>query len=84
MLTEFYLNEALRLFDTSQVDARIKKAEKLLVWLHQKPDKEVSLRDIYQRGPYAIRSKRDALDALEALQEHGHARLTTGGKWEWR
>ena len=83
-LTEFYLNEALRLFDTSEIDDRILKAEKLLGWLHQRPENELPLRDIYQLGPYGIRSKKDALEALETLQDHGHARPTTAGKWEWR
>lgn len=84
ILTEFYLNEMLRLFDMSGVDTKIVKAEKLLTWLHQKPEKALSLRDIYQRGPRCLRSKQDALSALEILQGHGYARPTGSSKWEWR
>jgi hypothetical protein len=60
MLAQHYVAEALRLFEVNQVSDDLRLAEKLLIWLlgcWNEPF--VSLPDIYQKGPNAIREKRE-------------------------
>jgi Protein of unknown function (DUF3987) len=57
-LAQHYATEALRLLAVSHVSAELQLAQRLLDWLRgQWKEPAVSLPDIYQRGPNAIRDK---------------------------
>jgi Protein of unknown function (DUF3987) len=71
-LAEHYAVEALRLGDTSRISAELRLAQLLLKWLHNTwPQQFVSLPDIYQRGPNAIRDQSTAKKLVRILEEHG-------------
>ena len=78
-LALWYLEEALRLADAGTVSDEVAHAEELLAWLRDKwpaicaanPSNFVSLPDIYQRGPNAIREKATAAAIVAVLVDHG-------------
>lgn len=78
-LVQHYLDEALRLFNASQIDADIVLGEKLLAWAQAKHT-HVSLVDIYQRGPNPISDAKTAGRIASLLADHGWFRLLQGGK----
>jgi len=58
VLAQHYAAEALRLFGASQVGADLHLAQKTIDWLlDQWSEPAISLPDLYQRGPNAIREK---------------------------
>lgn len=71
-LVEHYRAEALRLVQEADVPEHLKAAERLRVWLIENWKKEVvSLPEIYQRGPYALRTAAAARAAAGVLVQHG-------------
>jgi hypothetical protein len=55
-----------------RVSNQIREAQRLLDWLlNHWPDTEISLPDIYQRGPNFLREAAPARRAVEVLVEHG-------------
>jgi len=81
-LARFYLTEALRLFDSSQIDPDLLLAEKLLGWLGRRATTNsessgnsasglVYLVLIYQYGPNAVWDKATAKRIVGILEEHG-------------
>jgi hypothetical protein len=71
-IAQHCLTEALRLSGTSSVSGELQLAQRLLTWLHRSwPHPVVSLPDIYQRGPSAIRDKAAAQRAATVLSDHG-------------
>jgi hypothetical protein len=71
-LAQHYVAEALRLFEASRVGDDLRLAQKLLTWLHETWSEDfVSLPDIYQKGPNAIRDKRTAEKIVDILEDHG-------------
>jgi hypothetical protein len=78
-LTEHYACEALRLFEASQANADLLLAQRLLGWLWQWPEDTISLPDIYQLGPNAIRDKEAARKMVCILQDHGWLEPVSGG-----
>jgi hypothetical protein len=78
-LAQHYAAEALRLFGASRVNADLHRAQLLLVWLQCRNKPEISLPDIYQAGPNAIRDKATAAKLADILENHGHLiRLPNG------
>jgi hypothetical protein len=79
-LADHYAAEALRLFEVSRSDERLRHAATLLHWLlHDRSDGMVSLPDIYQYGPNRIRSAREARLLVGILEEHGWLVRVEGG-----
>ncbi len=79
-LAEHYLTEALRLFDASRVSADLHLAQRLLTWLQTNwAEPLISLPDIYQTGPGAIRDKATAAKMVGILEDHGWMLPVTGG-----
>ena len=76
-LTEHYLHEALRMAEAANDDPRLAAAEKLREWSQQY--EYVHSLQIYQLGPYAIRSAAAAKDAAAILAEHGWLRAVPAG-----
>ncbi len=71
-LAEHYASEALRLFEASSVSTDLTTAQRLLAWLLTTwTEPAVSLPDIYQKGPRAIRDKTAAAKMVEILESHG-------------
>lgn len=77
-LTQHYLEEALRLHNTSILNPDLIQAQVLSNWCSQ--FNEVYATQIYQLGPYAIRDKATAHKMIKILEEHGHLRRIEGGK----
>jgi hypothetical protein len=72
-VAQHYAGEALRLFGGSRMSDDLREAQQLLGWLHTSwPQPEVSLPDIYQRGPNSIRDMRRARRVVGILEDHGH------------
>jgi Protein of unknown function (DUF3987) len=71
-LVGHYADEALRLFQAAKIDAKLRHATRLLDWLHHTwKEPNVSLPDIYQRGPNFIGSQKTALALVAVLEAHG-------------
>ena len=79
ILTQYYLNEALRLFNSGIADPLLQEANKLLEWLRVKDKTIVTLPEIYQCGPNSIRDAKKARQLIAILVEHGYALPLPGG-----
>lgn len=79
-LVEHYAGEALRLADDGASNPDLRLAERTLAWLRTGwPEAAVSLPDLYQRGPRAIRDQATARRMVGILEDHGWlARLPRG------
>ena len=78
-LTQYYLNEGLRLLNSSIADPVLQEASKLLEWLRVKKKTIITLPEIYQCGPNSIRDAKKARQLMKVLIEHGYALPLTGG-----
>jgi len=78
-LATHYLQEALRLHNSSAVDPDLALAETLLKWLHSQQRQTFSLMDIYQYGPSQIRNAKTARRIINILVEHHWAFPIEGG-----
>jgi hypothetical protein len=80
VLAQFYAEEAIRLADSAQISVDALLAEKVRGWLvHHWSETRVSLPDIYQHGPNAVREKAKARKVVQVLEEHGHLLRIDGG-----
>jgi hypothetical protein len=71
-LAQHYAAEALRLFGASRVGDDLRLAQRLLGWmLTQWGEPAISLPDIYQRGPNAVREQAAAKKLVATLESHG-------------
>lgn len=71
-LAQYYAAEALRLDGGSRVSAELRLAQLMLDWLLSQWDEPaISLPDLYQRGPGAIRDGSTARKVATILEEHG-------------
>src|SRR5262249_10815202 len=77
-LVQFYLNEALRLFNSASINPDLLLAEKLLLWARTR-GKPLYLRAVYQYGPNAIRDKATAHRIVSVLENHGWIRRLKDG-----
>lgn len=77
-LMQFYLNEALRLFDGAADNPDLVLAEKCLAWARDRGCRFAAV-ELYQRGPNAIRDKATTERVLKILEEHGQARPLPNG-----
>jgi hypothetical protein len=80
-IATYYANEALRLFEASQVNAELLKAQNVLDWMLSPSwgHALISLPDIYQYGPNSIRDKQTASKMVAILDEHGWLTRVKGG-----
>jgi Protein of unknown function (DUF3987) len=71
-LAQHYAAEALRLEGGSRVSADLRLAQRALDWLLREwTEPAISLPDLYQRGPSAIRDAAAARKIMVILEEHG-------------
>jgi hypothetical protein len=79
-LAEHYMAEALRLFEATQADAELVRAQALARWLVTQWDHAVvGLPDIYRRGPNSVRDMKTARRLVGILESHGHLSRIEGG-----
>ena len=79
-LAGFYLGEASRLASAALVSAEIDQAEALRKWLLEGwAEAEVTVRDVVQFGPNALRETPKAKAALGILEKHGWLVLLDAG-----
>jgi Protein of unknown function (DUF3987) len=71
-LAQHYAAEALRLHGGSQISAELRAAQQALDWMccHWR-EPAISLPDLYQRGPNAIRDAKVARQIVATLEDHG-------------
>jgi len=79
VLTEFYLGEALRLFNISNDNPDLILAEKLLAWAQTLRDNPVYPQLVYQCGPNPIRDRETAMRIIRILKNHGWFLPIEGG-----
>lgn len=77
-LMEFYLSEALRLYNSAVLNPDLVQAQKLLSWCQQY--REIYPTKIYQLGPNAFREKAVAIKFIRILEEHNWLRRLQNGK----
>src|SRR5262249_54217343 len=71
-LAQHYAGEALRLHGGSQIADELRTAQQVLDWiLVHWAENAISLPDLYQRGPNAIRDKKAARKVVTILEDHG-------------
>lgn len=71
-LAQFYLSEASRLASAATVSAEIDRAESLRQWLRESwAEPEITVRDVVQFGPNAMRETPKARAGLGTLEKHG-------------
>jgi len=79
-LAEHYATEALRIFQTSKINADLVLAQRLLNWMQQNwKEAAISLPDIYQRSLNSIRDKATAARLVTILVDHGWLSPIPGG-----
>jgi hypothetical protein len=72
--------EALRLFEATQADAELVRAQALSRWLMTQWDHPVvGLPDIYRLGPNSVRDMKTARRLVDILESHGHLSRIEGG-----
>jgi hypothetical protein len=72
-IMQYYLSEALRLFNAGDIDRELILAGELHEWLLSKDKTEVSLVEIYKGGPNAIREAKLARKIMQILEDHRYA-----------
>jgi len=77
-MAQFYLGEALRLFNAAADAPDLILAEKALAWARAMGGRFAAV-ELYQSGPNAIRDKATAERILKILEEHGLARRLPSG-----
>lgn len=79
-LAEYYLEEAMRLYSAGKIRYRLRLAQAALTWMQSEwPHNEISLPDLYQRGPNRIRDKDTAWTVIGILEDHGWLIEIPGG-----
>ena len=80
VLISFYLDENLRLSEMGHTSAKYIQCEDLVDWLQKRKAKQgelISLVEIYQNGPSAIRDPKLAKFLMSILIRHGFVRYAT-------
>jgi len=79
-LAQHYAAEALRLYGGSQISTELRRAQQALDWMLTRWSEPVmSLPELYQRGPDAIRDAKTARQVVAILEEYGWlARIPEG------
>lgn len=79
MLAQYYIAEALRLFDARHISVNLRLAQKILHWLLETWTEPLIPPDIYQLGPNAVREKALASKVVGILEDHGWLVQVPGG-----
>jgi hypothetical protein len=71
-LANFYAGEALRLSEDARISESLRRAEKLRDWLAERGKGTVHAAEVYQFGPGDLRTRADAIAAINILVDHGN------------
>lgn len=82
-LIEYYLNERIRIRNIAAPNKELKRAQELLDWLRATRKKRVELQEIYQKGPYKLRTAKEARIAVKVLVEHFWLSPVLNKKNQW-
>jgi hypothetical protein len=77
LMLDYYLNEMLRHFEGLQVGKEVVLAQRLLEWTRTR--EFVYPSQVYQFGPYCIRTRDQATKAISVLESHGWLVRVPGG-----
>lgn len=77
LMLDYYLNEMLRHFEGLQVGKEVVLAQRLLEWTCNR--EFVYPSQVYQFGPYCIRTRDQATKAISVLESHGWLIRVPGG-----
>ena len=77
-LVQFYIGEAIRIFNISAENPNLVLAEKVLTWARLRGGR-FAVQTLYQHGPNAVRTKEAAMRILKLLADHGQARALPAG-----
>lgn len=89
-LARFYLDEALRIVETSASNPELELAQAVIEWMrkkapHTERDRKFTLQEIYQRaGPRGVRNQKTAKRVMAILEEHKTVVRLSREKWEWK
>lgn len=78
-LVNYYLSEILRIQGYLMINPELALAQKTLEHFWERGQSIVTLVDVYQKGPSAIRQAKKARDVMRLLQEHGWAEPCSQG-----
>jgi len=71
-ITEYYLNETLRISGLAEPNNDLIDARKVLDWIHSKGLKVVTLPDVYERSTSKVRTASRARHIMRILETHYH------------
>ncbi len=74
VLVQHYAGELLRLGEGARLDPDLRLAARLLEWWQDRPHSSAHLAEIYQTGPYGVRTADKARQIVAILLEHGWVR----------
>lgn len=78
-LMQFYLDEAVRIFDTGHVSQKLLNAEALRGWFCSRYKEDyIDLSEISKCGPNRLRSTPQNKEFIRLLEEHGHLEKVEG------
>ncbi|MDD2337133.1 MAG: DUF3987 domain-containing protein [Geobacteraceae bacterium] len=78
-IAQYYIGEALRLFNSASDDQELILAQKVYDWGMQQPGGIIALAELYRCGPNAVRDKKTATRMIEILEQHHRAERIEGG-----
>jgi len=70
-IVQYHAAEALRLVGAGRNDPHLALAQKVLDWAQTLSNDVISLTDIYQMGPQAVRNASIARATAKILEDHG-------------
>jgi hypothetical protein len=79
-LMTFHVNEIVRSFCQGTIGPDLKEAEVVFKWIKSKELRYVYPEQVYRFGPSGFRTKKKAVDALTALEQHSHLVKLAGPK----
>ena len=79
ILARYYAGEASRVANSGLISPKLRQAEALRQWLQGRPDAMVSIRQICQFGPNALRSADKVRPLMAILADHGWVEPVEGG-----
>ena len=79
-IARYYAAEALRIKESSIVDASLLKAQQLLQRIRDQECEYISLPDVYQRIMTQLRTAKNARTIMSILEDHGYIYFVDGGK----
>lgn len=87
-LMRYYLDEAIRISDSSAEDPELNLAQTLLNWMESKSTEQGNKRtfplsEIYQKGPKGVRNAEAARRIMKILESHRRVKRNSQGKEEW-